>query len=159
MLEIVENDRGSTYCEVYTVRLAGALYVLHAFQKKSKRGSKTPTAEMELIRKRLQEAERHHAAEFSILTLGPKNRSLLAARDPRSKLAAAMSLPTLMYQARAMRCFAELARRIAETIDRRRLTQTEAAANWESINPRSRRCFEADCKDSRPTGYSACSRP
>jgi phage-related protein len=46
---------------VYTIRLAGALYVLHAFQKKSKQGIKTPKAEIELVRRRLKAAEEHHA--------------------------------------------------------------------------------------------------
>jgi phage-related protein len=41
-LEIVENHAGDTYRVVYTVRLAGRIYVLHAFQKKSKTGIKTP---------------------------------------------------------------------------------------------------------------------
>jgi hypothetical protein len=42
-------------------KLAGAVYVLHAFQKKAKKGVKTPKGEMELIRKRLRAAEEHHA--------------------------------------------------------------------------------------------------
>jgi hypothetical protein len=45
---------------VYTVKFAGAVYVLHAFQKKSKKGVKTPKAELDLIRKRLQAAEEHY---------------------------------------------------------------------------------------------------
>jgi phage-related protein len=43
---------------VYTLRLAGAVYVLHVFQKKSKIGRKTPKSDIELIKKRLREAER-----------------------------------------------------------------------------------------------------
>src|SRR5690348_6384616 len=42
VLEVVEDHDGSTYRVVYTVRFAGAVYVLHAFQKKSKRGVTTP---------------------------------------------------------------------------------------------------------------------
>ena len=49
-----------TYRVVYTVRYATAVYVLHAFQKKSKRGSATPKLEIELIRERLKTAERLH---------------------------------------------------------------------------------------------------
>ena len=45
---------------VQRVRYADAIYVLHAFQKKSKRGIATPRKEMELIRQRLSEAERLH---------------------------------------------------------------------------------------------------
>src|SRR5579862_2111353 len=42
VLEVVEDDDGNTYRAVYTVRFPGAVYMLHAFQKKSKKGSKTP---------------------------------------------------------------------------------------------------------------------
>src|SRR3982750_1461349 len=45
VLEIVEDDKGNTYRAVYTVKFAGVVYVLHAFQKKSKRGGKTPQQE------------------------------------------------------------------------------------------------------------------
>jgi phage-related protein len=61
VLEVVEDDDGNTYRVVYTVRLAGAVYVLHAFQKKSKSGIKTPPAVMEVVRRRLKAAEEHHA--------------------------------------------------------------------------------------------------
>ena len=50
----------NTYRAVYTVKFAGAVYVLHAFQKKSKKGIKTPPAEMNVIRRRLKAAEEHH---------------------------------------------------------------------------------------------------
>jgi len=57
---IVENHAGDTYRAVYTVRLAGRIYVLHAFQKKSKAGIRTPQPEIELIRSRLKRAEEEH---------------------------------------------------------------------------------------------------
>jgi phage-related protein len=59
--EIVEDHAGDTYRAVYTVRLAGRIYVLHAFQKKSKSGIRTPKVEIELIRSRLKLAEEEHA--------------------------------------------------------------------------------------------------
>ncbi len=62
VLEVVEDDDGSTYRVVYTVKFAGAVYVLHAFQKKSKSGIKTPASEMGIVRRRLKAAEEHHAA-------------------------------------------------------------------------------------------------
>ncbi len=62
VLEIVEDHDGDTYRAVYTVRLAGRVYVLHAFQKKSKAGIKTPKAEINLIKSRLKRAEEEHAA-------------------------------------------------------------------------------------------------
>jgi phage-related protein len=60
VLEVVEDHDGSTYRAVYTVKFAGAVYALHAFQKKSKRGIKTPAAEVNVIRRRLKAAEEHH---------------------------------------------------------------------------------------------------
>ncbi len=57
VLEIVEDHRGDTYRAVYTVRFAKAIYVLHAFMKKSKSGIKTPKHEIELIERRLKTAE------------------------------------------------------------------------------------------------------
>lgn len=60
VLEIVEDHDGDTYRAVYTVRLAGVIYVLHAFQKKAKRGIATPRHEMDLIRQRLRLAEEQH---------------------------------------------------------------------------------------------------
>ena len=61
VLELVEDHDGNTYRAVYTVRLAGWVYVLHAFQKKSKKGIETPKHVIDLIRARLKEAERVHA--------------------------------------------------------------------------------------------------
>ena len=51
---------GTTYRAVYTVRFQDAIYVLHAFQKKSKKGIATPQMVIELIRQRLAAAERDH---------------------------------------------------------------------------------------------------
>jgi phage-related protein len=62
ILEIVEHHDGDTYRAVYTVRLAGRVYALHAFQKKSKSGRKTPKAEIDLIKLRFKRAEEEHAA-------------------------------------------------------------------------------------------------
>jgi phage-related protein len=56
VLEIVDDFDGDTYRAVYTVRFARMVYVLHAFQKKSKRGVATPRAELELIELRLKRA-------------------------------------------------------------------------------------------------------
>lgn len=57
VLEVVKDFRGDTFRAVYTLRLAGAVYVLHAFQKKSKTGRETPRRDVELIERRLREAE------------------------------------------------------------------------------------------------------
>ncbi len=60
VLEIVAKDEGGTWRTVYTVRYVEAVYVLHAFQKKSKRGIATPRQDLDLIKRRLSEAERLH---------------------------------------------------------------------------------------------------
>ena len=60
VVEGIGEHRGNTWRAVYTVRFAEAIYVLHAFQKKSKKGVATPNRDMNLIRQRLAEAERLH---------------------------------------------------------------------------------------------------
>lgn len=57
VLEVVEDDAGGTYRAVYTVKFEEAVFVLHCFQKKSKRGIATPKADMDIIRARLKVAE------------------------------------------------------------------------------------------------------
>jgi phage-related protein len=60
VLEIVAPHDGDTYRAVYTVKFKAAIYVLHAFQKKSTRGIVTPKRDLDLVRRRLADAERHH---------------------------------------------------------------------------------------------------
>ena len=57
VLEVVEDDAGGTYRAVYTVKFVEAVFVLHCFQKKSKRGIATPKEDMDIIRARLKVAE------------------------------------------------------------------------------------------------------
>ncbi|MCP5228888.1 type II toxin-antitoxin system RelE/ParE family toxin [Accumulibacter sp.] len=57
VLEVVEDDAGGTYRGVYTVKYAEAVFVLHCFQKKSKRGIATPKSDMDIIRARLKVAD------------------------------------------------------------------------------------------------------
>jgi len=56
VLEVVEDSRGGTYRAVYTVRYATRVFVLHVFQKKSKKGIATPKPDMDLIKERLKAA-------------------------------------------------------------------------------------------------------
>jgi phage-related protein len=60
VLEIVDDFQGDSFRAVYTVRFAGVIYVLHAFQKKSKKGIATPKRDIELIKLRLRDAEELH---------------------------------------------------------------------------------------------------
>ena len=63
VMEIIEDHDGDTYRAVFTARFADAIYVLHCFQKKSKRGAKTPRPDKELIRNRLNEVSKSHRKE------------------------------------------------------------------------------------------------
>jgi phage-related protein len=60
VLELIEDDAGGTYRAVYTVRHLSAVYVLHVFQKKSKRGKQTSQRDIDLIRERLKRAGEIH---------------------------------------------------------------------------------------------------
>ena len=60
VVEVMDDHRGDTFRTIYTVRFASAVYVLHAFQKKSKKGIATPGTDIQLIEQRLRDAERLH---------------------------------------------------------------------------------------------------
>lgn len=64
VLELIEDFEGDTYRAVYTVRFAEAVYVLHAFKKKSTRGAKTPKPDIDLIERRLRDAATAYGSEF-----------------------------------------------------------------------------------------------
>ena len=58
VVEIIKDYRGDTFRVVYTLQHQDGMYVLHAFQKKSKTGRETPRRDAELVKQRLREAER-----------------------------------------------------------------------------------------------------
>ena len=64
VLEVVSRHDGDTFRTVYTVRFKVAVYVLHAFQKKAKRGIATPKQEIDLVRRRLRAAEQHYRENY-----------------------------------------------------------------------------------------------
>ena len=64
VLEIVEDSDGETYRAVYTVKFQNAVYVLHAFQKKSRKGIKAPQTDIDLIKENLKAAETDSKAEI-----------------------------------------------------------------------------------------------
>ena len=64
IVEIVDDVDRRTYRAVYTIKLAGVVYVLHVFQKKATHGIATPRREIELIKQRLALARAHHAAHY-----------------------------------------------------------------------------------------------
>ena len=57
VVELIEDFDGDTYRAVYAVRFETAVYVLHAFKKKSKQGIRTPRSDIDLIKRRLKDAE------------------------------------------------------------------------------------------------------
>src|SRR6476646_8830420 len=61
IMELVDDFDGDTFRAVYTVRFESAVYVLHSFKKKSKQGIKAPQSDIELIKRRLKDAEADHA--------------------------------------------------------------------------------------------------
>src|SRR5260221_5501132 len=62
VLELVDDFDGDTFRAVYAVRFESAVYVLHSFKKKSKQGVKTPQSDIELIKRRLKDAEADYSA-------------------------------------------------------------------------------------------------
>jgi phage-related protein len=64
VLEVIDDFDGDTYRAVYTVKLKGVVYVLHAFQKKSKKGISTPKEEIDLVKKRFKAAEEHYKENY-----------------------------------------------------------------------------------------------
>ena len=61
IVELVDDFDGDTYRAVYTVHFADTVYVLHAFKKKSKQGIKTPQHDIDLVKRRLRDAEQDYA--------------------------------------------------------------------------------------------------
>ena len=64
MIEIVDDYDGDTYRAVYTVRFAGVVYLLHAFQKKSKKGRAMPKRDADLIASRFKLQETHYQRTY-----------------------------------------------------------------------------------------------
>jgi phage-related protein len=87
VVEVVEDFDSDTFRTVYTVRFAEAIYVLHAFQKKSKRGRATPKADLDLIDARLKRAQELH-----------DERSKRCTKKSKQRRAAAMSSRTFKSQ-------------------------------------------------------------
>jgi phage-related protein len=61
-VEIVTDFDGDAFRGIYTTKFGDAIYVLHCFQKKSKKGIKTPKRDLDLIEKRLKDAKQHYEA-------------------------------------------------------------------------------------------------
>jgi len=64
VVELIADHDGNAYRAVYTVKFADVVFVLHAFQKKSKRGSTTPLADIHLIKQRLMVAAQYYQQHY-----------------------------------------------------------------------------------------------
>ena len=118
VLEIVASHVSDTYRAIYTVRFADAIYVLHAFQKKSKRGIATPRREIGLIHQRLAAAERGYREGGTDHEEETKNQS-----DRRQRKC--LSRPRIS-EPRTRQLKAHLTLQIYRLIRERGLTQAEA---------------------------------
>lgn len=72
---MVDDFDGNTFRAVYTVKLAGFVYALHAFQKKSRKGIKTSTSDLDKVRRRLKLAEEDHAERVAAAVRRKKEES------------------------------------------------------------------------------------
>jgi phage-related protein len=73
VLEVVISNDGDAFRAVYTIKFAKAVYVLHAFQKKSPRGSKTPKPDITTIRSRLKQAEEDYYETYRSISREREN--------------------------------------------------------------------------------------
>ncbi len=74
VMEIIAPFSGDTWRAIYTVRFQEVVYVLHAFQKKSKSGTSTPKKEIDLIYQRLAAAQRDYETRQKLYADQKKNR-------------------------------------------------------------------------------------
>ena len=143
VLEVIARHDGDKFRAVYTVRFGEVVYVLHVFQKKSKRGIATPKKELELIRKRLKLAEEDHKGmERARRTGMSKGETIIEGVGNvfddlgMPDAAAELVKEQLMFQ-------------IAKRIKALGLTQTAAAARLGISQPDVSRLMKR-----RPTGFS-----
>jgi phage-related protein/predicted XRE-type DNA-binding protein len=140
VLEVIARHDGDTFRAVYTVRFADAVYVLHALQKKSKRGIATPKKELDLIRQRLKLAEQEHRQWTAAGSSVSKDKTVT---EGSGNVFADLGMP----DAGAELVKAQLTFQIAKRIKALGLTQT--AARLGMSQPDVSRLMKR-----RPTGFS-----
>lgn len=123
VLEVVEDFAGDTYRAVYTVKLAGVIYILHAFQKKSKQGIATPKQDVELIETRLKRAKEHHSENYKSRKREEKMTQEIGVKASSGNVFADLGLEN----SDELLVKAELARKISSIITKQQMTQVEAA--------------------------------
>jgi hypothetical protein len=130
--EVIARHDGDTFRAVYTVRFGDVVYVLHVFQKKSKRGIATPKKELELIRKRLKLAEEDHKQMARNRSTGMSDNDTITAGS--GNVFADLGMP----DAAAELVKAQLTFQIGKRIKTLGLTQTAAAPGSGFRSPMSR---------------------
>ena len=121
LVQVVADDEGNTYRAVYTVKLRGAVYVLHVFQKKSTHGIATPKHVLDLVKQRLADAREHHAAHYG--GRRPEMAERIKVTMGSGNVFADLELPN--PEERLAK--AQLALEISRLIERRGLTQRATA--------------------------------
>jgi phage-related protein/predicted XRE-type DNA-binding protein len=121
LVEVVKDYRGDTFRAVYTLRYQGAVYVLHAFQKKSKTGRETPRQDIELIKQRLREADSERGKAMS------KRSYEIGGRNVFKDIGVPNADEHLVK--------AQLVFKIDTIMKKRRMKQTEAATLFEVRQP------------------------
>ena len=122
VLEVVSRHEGGAYRAVYTVRFREVVYVLHAFQKKAKKGIATPRKEMETVMRRLKAATRHWEESY-----GKRNRPAKSGEAEIERGSGNVYADLGVIDADTQFLKAELVTGLDEIIRQRRLTQTDAA--------------------------------
>lgn len=135
VLEIVEDHDTNTYRSVYTVKFKGAVYLLDAFQKKSKKGAETPQQDD-------QEAAKGRRRPLQATVAGPIGRTHMPSIKKSKKIVQVKESSGNVFHDLGLRdpaerhAKAQLANRICEVIASRDLTQTEAAKLMNLDQPR-----------------------
>jgi len=121
VLKLAVDHFGDTYRLAYTVKFPRAVYVLHAIKKKSVRGSRTPYAEIELLRTRLRIAAEHYQEHYRPWGMAMSDDTTV--HDSTGNVFADME----MADAETRLAKAELARAIRKALEERGLDQASAA--------------------------------
>jgi phage-related protein/predicted XRE-type DNA-binding protein len=157
VLEIVDDHQTDTYRAIYTVRFSDSVYVLHAFQKKSRTGTATPRTDIELIKKRLKVAEEHYSSRLSERERTMKARSKtskrgkLKASGVRVEASSGNVFSDLdLENSEELLLKAKLATEIAQLIEKKGWTQSQTAERIDLDQPKVSRLLRGQL-----SGFSA----
>jgi phage-related protein/predicted XRE-type DNA-binding protein len=124
VIEIVVDHDGETFRNMYCARIGNYIYVLHAFQKKSKKGIETPKLEMDLVKTRLKTAKRVGKGAGGLAMKADTEDGLQPVIPSSGNVFADLALP----DSEELLVKSKLAMKIAEIISSRGLSQTQASA-------------------------------